>query len=535
MSEWWATIGQPFADALVSLDIDKIKAAFANAPSSYYEYIHSIYLRSPEHVIIETFLIVFVIYITLVKRDKPKGPAAKLSEREIDELCDDWQPEPMIPPNVVVDVNKSKPIGIVEATPDTHLKLQGLAKPVLNLATFDFLGLGARPELKEVAIKTLTKYGCGSCGPRGFYGTIDTHEILEKDIAQMMGTPDSITFSDTEATSSSVLPAFAKRGDLIIMDEGCNDSILVGANLARCTVLYYKHNDLEGLERLLKRVRDEDKKANRGSDCQRRYVVTEALFRNHGDMIDLPNVVALCDKYVFRLFLDESFSFGVLGKSGRGLTEHYGMDISEVAIICSSLAGSTASVGGFSTGSQEVVDFQRINSAGYVFSASAPPFTSACCSEAIRIMKDEPQLFTKLRDNAKLAHETLGARVQGIFSISKDEVSPILHLRMLPEVVASVGSDENQRALQRQVCDTVMNNCLVKGVAICSPRYKTHQKLEPLPSLRVSVTAVHSSKEIAAACQLIATEAVAVAKKALVAYSQVAANDPPSSNLRQRK
>ncbi|RLN90092.1 hypothetical protein BBJ28_00023470, partial [Nothophytophthora sp. Chile5] len=161
-------------------------------------YIRSIYERSPEHVIIETFLIVFVVYITLVKRDKPKGPAAKLTEREIDDLCDEWTPEPIIPPNTVVDVNKSTPIGIVEGTPDTHLKLQGLAQPVLNLATFDFLGLGSRPELKEVAIKTLTKYGCGSCGPRGFYGTIDTHEILEKDIAQMMGTTDSITFSDTE-------------------------------------------------------------------------------------------------------------------------------------------------------------------------------------------------------------------------------------------------------------------------------------------------------------------------------------------------
>ncbi|POM62479.1 Serine palmitoyltransferase, partial [Phytophthora palmivora] len=109
MSEWWATIGQPFAEALLSLDTVKIKAAFANAPSSYYEYIRSIYERSPEHVIIETFLIVFVIYITFVKRDKPKGTAAKLSEREIDDLCDEWTPEPIIPPNAVVDVNKSKP------------------------------------------------------------------------------------------------------------------------------------------------------------------------------------------------------------------------------------------------------------------------------------------------------------------------------------------------------------------------------------------------------------------------------------------
>ncbi|POM71808.1 Serine palmitoyltransferase, partial [Phytophthora palmivora] len=301
---------------------------------------------------------------------------------------------------------------------------------------------------------------------------------------------------------------------------------------ARCTVLYYKHNDLEDLERVLKSVRDEDKRKKRGSDCQRRYVVTEALFRNHGDMIELPKVVELCNKYFFRLFLDESFSFGVLGKSGRGLTEHFGMDVSEVAIICSSLAGSTASVGGFSTGSQEVVDYQRINSAGYVFSASAPPFTSACCSEAIRIMKNEPELFTKLRDNAKLAHESLSKGVQGVFGISKADVSPILHVRLLPEVVARVGSEENQRALQRKVCDTVMQKCLAKGVAICSPRYKTHQTLEPLPSLRVSVTAIHSPKDLEAACKVIATEAMATAKEVLATFPVDAA---PVSGLRQRK
>ncbi|KAI9905197.1 hypothetical protein PsorP6_014332 [Peronosclerospora sorghi] len=531
MSEWWASIGRPFAEALLSLDAEKIKAAFVNTPRSYYGYIRSIYERSPEHVIIETFLIVFVIYITFVKRDKPRGTAAKLSEREIDELCDEWTPEPIIPSTVSTDATEFKPCGIVEATPDTHIKLQGFVEPLLNLATFDFLGLGSRPELKEVAIKTLTKYGCGSCGPRGFYGTIDTHEILEKDIAEMMGTSDSITFSDTEATSSSVLPAFAKRGDLIVMDEACNDSIVVGAELARCTVRYYKHNNLDDLERVLQSVRDEDKRQNRGSDCQRRYVVTEALFRNYGDIIDLPKVVALCNKYFFRLFLDESFSFGVLGKSGRGLTEHYGMDISEVAIICSSLAGSTASVGGFSTGSQEVVDYQRINTAGYVFSASAPPFTSACCSAAIRIMRNEPELLTKLRQNAELAHATLSAGVHGVYSISTTRVSPILHLRLFPELVARVGNEETQRALQRKVCDTVMHKCLAKGVAICSPRQKA---LEMLPSLRVSVTAIHSSTELEAACHVIATEAVATAKEFLSAVGADTCHTSPT-DLRQRK
>ncbi|TMW56917.1 hypothetical protein Poli38472_002842 [Pythium oligandrum] len=531
MSEWWATIGKPFVEALLSADSVQIKEAFLNFPHTYYEYIRGIYIRSPEHVIIETFLIVFVVYITFVKKDKPKKQL-KLSEREIQELVDEWQPEPMVPRNARVDASSSAPFGVLENRPDTHFKLKGRAKPLLNLATFDFLGLGSRKELKDVAIKTMTKYGCGSCGPRGFYGTIDTHEILEQDLAKMMGTYDTITFSDTESTSSSVLPAFAKRGDMIVVDDGCNDSILVGANLARCTVLYYKHNDLNDLERVLESVRAADKKAGRKSDCQRRYVVTEAIFRNHGDMIDLPKVVELCNKYYFRLFLDESFTFGVLGAGGRGITEHFGVPVEDVSIICGSLSAAAAGVGGFSTGSREVVDYQRLNSAGYVFSASAPPFTSACTSEAIRIMRDEPKLFVKLRENAYLAHDVLSAGVKGVFDISKDRCSPVIHLRVAPELLEGLSSDEEKKFVQRRVCDEVMQKCLERDIAVCSPRYKTGQKLEPLPSVRVSVTAIHNAKDLETACKIIADECVKAAKSEL---KSVPAKSPSGPVTRQRK
>ncbi|DAZ95536.1 TPA: hypothetical protein N0F65_005228, partial [Lagenidium giganteum] len=536
MSEWWGTIGRPFADALVSMNVTEIRHAIVNLPYTYYEYIHSIFVRSPEHVIIETFLIVFVIYITFFKKDRPKRQEVKLTEKEIQELCDEWQPEPIVPPGA--KVGKATPIGVVENKPATHMKLKGIDKPVLNLATFDFLGLGSRKELKDVAVKALTKYGCGSCGPRGFYGTIDTHEILERDIAAMMGTPDSIIFSDTEATSSSVLPAFARRGDLIVVDEGCNDSILVGATLARCTAFYYKHNDLEDLERVLKSVRDADRKAKRGSDCQRRYVVTEALFRNHGDMIDLPKVIALCEKYYFRLFLDESFSFGVLGQSGRGITEHYGVKVSDVAIICSSLSASAAGVGGFSTGSREVVDYQRLNSAGYVFSASAPPFTSACCSEAIRLMKSEPELFVTLRTNAHLVHDTLTTAFKNSpFVISSDRSSPIIHVRLNYEADADAEVDNARRQVFREICDQVAENCLAQGIVICSPKYKTNQAFEPLPSIRISITAIHKSAELKDACKVIADECQRVAKDKLASLPKPSTTkaEAVESTTKQRK
>nr|CCA26292.1 serine palmitoyltransferase putative [Albugo laibachii Nc14] len=507
MSEWWAIIGKPFAEAVVSLDLERIQAAFLNLPHSYYDYICGIYRRSPEHVIIETFLIVFVIYITFCKKDRPKQERVQLTEKEVQELCDEWTPEAIVPPqrsDSAGQLDAYKQFGIVEGNPTTHIRLVDSDERLLNLGTFDFLGLGFRPELKEVAVNTLTKYGCGSCGPRGFYGTIDVHETVEKDIADFMGTPHAITLSDSEATFTSVLPAFAKRGDLVVLDDGCQDAILTGVYLARCTVLYYNHNDLKDLERILGSIREEDKKAGRKSDCQRRYVVTEALFRNHGDIIDLPTICTICDKYFFRLFLDESFSFGVLGATGRGITEHSNMPISSVEIICASLSGAAASVGGFSTGSWEVVEYQRLNNTGYVFSASAPPFTAACCSEAIRIMRQEPELIENLRANSLFVHEKLEHLCKH-FTSPSFAFSPIMHFRVKPSLLSDLEKLEKRR-ICRRICDRVMQKCMERGIAICSPRYKTGQLHEPLPSVRITVTAVHTIQQLENACTIIAEE-----------------------------
>lgn len=467
-------------------------------------------------MIIETFLIGFVIYITFCKKDRPKQERVQLTEKEIQELCDEWTPDPIVPTqqlNSAGQVDISKQFGIVEEIPTTHMKLADKKERLLNLGTFDFLGLGFRPELKEVAINTLTKYGCGSCGPRGFYGTIDVHETLEKDIAEFMGTPNSIILSDSEATFTSVLPAFAKRGDLVVIDDGCQDAIFTGVCLARCTIIYYKHNDMKDLERILASIRHDDKKAGRKSDCQRRYVVTEALFRNYGDIIDLPRICAICDKYFFRLFLDESFSFGVLGATGRGLTEHSNMPVSSVEIICASLSGAAASVGGFSTGSWEVVDYQRLNNAGYVFSASAPPFTAACCSEAIRIMRQEPDLVEKLRANSLFVHEKLQHLCKH-FSSSSSPFSPIMHFRVKSSLLGDLENIE-KRSICRRICDQVMKKCLERGIAICSPRYKSGQLHEPIPSVRITVTAAHTRQQLDGACKIIAEECNEAASVAL--------------------
>ncbi|CAK4620604.1 hypothetical protein LEN26_007243 [Aphanomyces euteiches] len=487
--EWWTANAQPIVEAYASRDVGQLWRVLERIPWTYFNYIKTIYERSPEHVIIETFLIVFICYIAFVKRSpsRPKGDTGeKLTEAEVQALVDEWAPEPIVPSNFVPQPDFPTCIGVVEETPGSHIKLQGVKEPLINMATLDFLGLASRPEIKSVARSALTKYGCGSCGPRGFYGTIDTHEILEKDVAGFIGTTDTITFSDLEATCSSVIPAYAKRGDLVVVDDGVTESILIGVDLARCTTLFYKHNDMEDLERVLKSIRDADKKARRPSDAQRRYLITEGLFRNTGVIVDLPRIVKLCETYSFRLFLDETFSFGVLGATGRGLTEHSNVSVDDVDILCGALGTSLAGVGGFSTGSQLVVDYQRINSAGYVFSASAPPYTSAVASESIRIIRREPELLKKLRELSSQAHGLLST-IPGLQVLS-DPVSPVIHVR----VAQSLAGNELKEWMSK-VCRAAVEEAKTRGLAVVSPYVKPNRLTEtPLATVRMTINANHS-------------------------------------------
>ncbi|ETW04862.1 hypothetical protein H310_03982 [Aphanomyces invadans] len=497
--EWWTANAQPIVDAYASKDVAELWRVVERIPWTYYNYIKTIYDRSPEHVIIETFLIVFILYISFVKKSssRPKGETGeKLTESEIQTLCDEWEPEPLVPASFKPADDRPAYIGVVETTPSSHIKIQGIKDPLLNMATVDFLGMAARPEIKSVARSALTKYGCGSCGPRGFYGTIDTHEILEKDLASFIGTTDSITFSDLEATCSSVLPAYAKRGDLIVVDEGVTDSILIGVNLARCKTLFYKHNDMEDLERVLDSVRAADKKAGRASDAQRRYIVTEGLFRNSGALLPLPKVVELSRKHCFRLFLDETYSFGVLGATGKGITEHFNMSVDDVDILCGALSTTLAGVGGFSTGSQLVVDYQRINSAGYVFSASAPPYTSAVASESIRILKSEPGLLKSLRERAVQAHRLLSA-IPGLHVLS-DPISPVVHVRVATE------NGTTNKEWTAQVCRRVVEEAKTRGLAVVSPHLKPNSLMDtPLATVRFTLNANHTTKHVETACKLL--------------------------------
>jgi serine palmitoyltransferase len=158
---------------------------------------------------------------------------------------------------------------------------------VTNLASYNFYNFNANEQIKEKAIQTLRTYGVGPCGPPQFYGTQDVHMKTEADIASHLGTEGCIVYAQAFSTISSVIPAFCKRGDIIVADKAVNYSIRKGLEISRSNIKWFNHGDMEDLERVMERVvKDQAKKK-----LTRRFIVTEGLFETTGDCVDLPTLV----------------------------------------------------------------------------------------------------------------------------------------------------------------------------------------------------------------------------------------------------
>lgn len=160
-------------------------------------------------------------------------------------------------------------------------------RTVTNLGSFNFYNFNTNESLKEQAIQTLRAYGVGPCGPRGFYGTQDVHMKTEDDVASFLGTAACILYSQAFSTISSVIPAFSKRGDIIVADKGVSFAIRKGIQISRSIVRWYEHNDMEDLERVLAKVTKEQAR----KPLTRRFIITEGLFESYGDMANLPKIV----------------------------------------------------------------------------------------------------------------------------------------------------------------------------------------------------------------------------------------------------
>jgi serine palmitoyltransferase len=252
-------------------------------------------------------------------------------------------------------------------------------------------------------------------------------------------------YAQAFSTISSVIPSFCKRGDVIIADRAVNYSIRKGLEVSRSNIKWFNHCDMDDLERVMKAVAKEQAKSKK---LTRRFIVTEGLFETLGDASDLPKLVELKERYKFRIILDETWSFGVLGRTGRGLTEAQNVDPQQVDMIIGSLAGPLCAGGGFCAGPRDVVEHQRITSSAYTYSAALPAMLAVAASETVNLLQSNPDILTQCRENIKTMRAQLDPRSDWVTCTSATE-NPIMLLALKPEVVKArnLSVDDQERIL----------------------------------------------------------------------------------------
>uniref|UniRef100_A0A2I3SNL1 Serine palmitoyltransferase 1 n=1 Tax=Pan troglodytes TaxID=9598 RepID=A0A2I3SNL1_PANTR len=450
------------------------------------EMVQALYEAPAYHLILEGILILWIIRLLFSKTYKLQE-RSDLTVKEKEELIEEWQPEPLVPP-----VPKDHPAlnyNIVSGPP-SHKTVREW-KRIIILVTL----------IKGSSLASLKKYGVGLFNHLTFLTEIDVHLDLEERLAKFMKTEEAIIYSYGFATIASAIPAYSKRGDIVFVDRAACFAIQKGLQASRSDIKLFKHNDMADLERLLKEQEIEDQKNPRKARVTRRFIVVEGLYMNTGTICPLPELVKLKYKYKARIFLEESLSFGVLGEHGRGVTEHYGINIDDIDLISANMENALASIGGFCCGRSFVIDHQRLSGQGYCFSASLPPLLAAAAIEALNIMEENPGIFAVLKEKCGQIHKAL----QGIsgLKVVGESLSPAFHLQL----EESTGSREQDVRLLQEIVDQCMN----RSIALTQARYlEKEEKCLPPPSIRVVVTVEQTEEELERAASTIKEVAQAV-------------------------
>jgi 8-amino-7-oxononanoate synthase len=257
-------------------------------------------------------------------------------------------------------------------------------------ASYSYLGLIGHPRINAAAKAAVDKFGTGTNGVRLLAGTLTIHTELEETIAAFKHAEAAITYSSGYVTNLTVISTLMGRGDFVISDKLNHASIVDGCLMSGAEFRRFKHNDMDELEHRLQQIPADAAK----------LVVADAVFSMDGDVLDLPKTVELCKKYNAWLMIDEAHSVGVLGRTGTGIEEHFGLgDV--VDIKMGTLSKTIPSVGGYVAAKKELIQYLRHASRAYIFSAALPPAQAAAANEAFKVILDEPWRIEKVTANGR--------------------------------------------------------------------------------------------------------------------------------------
>ncbi|MCB5229369.1 MAG: pyridoxal phosphate-dependent aminotransferase family protein [Candidatus Cloacimonetes bacterium] len=273
----------------------------------------------------------------------------------------------------------------ISSEQDTEVICNG--QKMLMLGSNSYLGLTNHPRVKEASIRAIQKYGSGCAGSRFLNGTLDIHLELEAALAQLMGKEAALSFPTGYQANLGCISAMVLKDEYVITDKYDHASIIDGSLLSQGTMLRYNHNDMTHLERILSKIEGKNS-----------LIVVDGIFSMEGDIADLPAICALAEKYGSNVMVDEAHSLGVLGATGAGAAEHFGL-IKQSDFLMGTFSKSLASVGGFIAADEDLIHYLKHKSRALIFSASLPPASTASALEAIKIMQEEPERIAQLWDN----------------------------------------------------------------------------------------------------------------------------------------
>ena len=337
---------------------------------------------------------------------------------------------------------------------------------MIMIGSNNYLGMTNDPRVKEAAVEATRKYGSGCTGSRYLNGTLDLHVELEERLAKFTKRESALVFSTGFQSNLGAISCIVGKNDAAIIDRANHASIVEACRLAFGKTYKFAHNNIDDLDRVLEKL---DKNGFRGGIL----VVVDGVFSMEGDIIDLPRLVGVANKYGARIMVDDAHAVGVLGKGGRGTGEHYDM-IDKIDIQMGTFSKSFASIGGFIAGSSNTINFIKHHSRELIFSASLPPSSTAVVLKVLDIIESEPERIQNLWKNAEKMHN--GFRSLG-FDIGATQT---------PIVPVMVGEDMK--------CFTFWKELFEKGIftnPVISPAVPPDQAL-----LRTSYTATHTDEHL---------------------------------------
>ena len=314
----------------------------------------------------------------------------------------------------------------------TWKMLRPQSKPCINMASYNYLGFAENEgPCTESAIEAAQDLGLTVCSTRQEAGNSEIHSVLERTVAEFIGVDDAITVGMGFATNSLNIPRLmSSKGTLVLSDERNHASLILGLRLSGATVTVFKHNNVDHLEKVIRRSLLHGQPRTR-RPWNKVFIVVEGVYSMEGSIVRLPEIIAIKKKYNAYLYLDEAHSVGAMGPNGRGVVDYFGLNPRDVDIMMGTFTKSFGSAGGYIAGSRKLIDFLRVNSQAFVYPTSmSPPVAQQIISSMRAIMDKENgdgrSRIQRLANNSRYFRQSLQQMGLIVYGHDDSPVVPVL-------------------------------------------------------------------------------------------------------------